>query len=324
MRNYAIRRALINIPVIWFVITLVFLATNALPGDFVAETIAASNPIGAEDPEAQERFREQVREELGLHRPVHERYAVYMADLARGEFGTSFQTRRPTIDMFRDGLAPTAQLGIMTFIVLVMVSIPIGVISAIRQDTIIDYVLRVIAITALAAPNFWVATIVLLYVVQWGLWDVQLTRSPLLWEDPWASFKLFIIPAVVGGFAAGAQVMRLLRSQMLEVLRQDYIRTAWSKGMRERTIIMRHALKNAFIPVLTIFGLTLATLIAGNVVFEYIFNINGIGNRMITAIRARDVPVLQTFILIIATFVVFVNLAIDLLYGALDPRIRFS
>ncbi len=324
MRNYAIRRALINIPVIWFVVTLVFLAANVLPGDFVAQQVAAQNPIGADSPEQRQRFEQQVREELGLHRPVHERYVRYMADLLQGDFGTSFQTRRPTVDMFMDGVPKTAQLSIMTFIVLVVISIPIGVISAIRQDTIIDYVLRVFSITALAAPNFWVATMILLYVVHWNLWEVQLTRSPLIWEDPWASFKLYIIPATAGGLAAGAGVMRLLRSQMLEVLRQDYIRTAWSKGMRERSIITRHALKNAFIPVLTIMGLTLATLLSGNVVFEWIFNIDGIGNKMLVAIRSRDVPVMQTFILIIATFVVFVNLGIDLLYGALDPRIRFS
>ena len=184
--------------------------------------------------------------------------------------------------------------------------------------------LRVFSIGALAAPNFWVATMVLLYVVRWGLWNVPITNGPLLWEDPVKSLKWFIIPSVVGGLAAGATTMRLLRSQMLEVLRQDYIRTAWSKGLGERIVVMRHALKNAFIPVVTVLGLTIATLISGNVVFEYIFNIPGVGNRILRSIRSRDVPVVQAFILVIATFVVFVNLAIDLLYGLLDPRIRYS
>ncbi len=138
------------------------------------------------------------------------------------------------------------------------------------------------------------------------------------------SFKKFIIPSVVGGIASGATTMRLLRSQMLEVLRQDYIRTAWAKGLGERMVIMRHALKNAFIPVVTVLGLSLATLLSGNIVFEYIFGINGVGNRILSAIQARDVPVVQAFVLIIATFVVFVNLAVDLLYGLLDPRIRYS
>jgi peptide/nickel transport system permease protein len=173
-------------------------------------------------------------------------------------------------------------------------------------------------------PNFWIATMALLYVVRWSLWEVPISTAPLLWEDPGASLRLFIIPAVVGGLASGASVMRLLRSQMLEVLRQDYIRTAWSKGLRERVIIIRHALKNAMVPVVTVLGLTLASLLSGNVVFENLFAIPGVGRRILAAIVARDVPVVQAFVLVIATFVVFVNLAIDLLYGVLDPRIRYS
>jgi peptide/nickel transport system permease protein len=244
--------------------------------------------------------------------------------MLRGDFGTSYETRKPALDGFRKGLPYTLQLSLMTLFFGVVTSIPIGIISAVRQDTWVDYILRVVAIGALAAPNFWVATMVLLYVVRWDLWTVPLTASPLLWEDPVGSMKLFIIPAVVGGVASGAGTMRLLRSQMLEVLRQDYIRTAWSKGLRERIVITRHALKNAFIPVITVLGLTIATLLSGNVVFEFLFNINGVGNRILRSIRSRDVPVVQAFVLIIATFVVFVNLAIDLLYGMLDPRIRYS
>lgn len=323
MRNYAIRRALINIPVIWFVITLVFLATNVLPGDFVAQRIAVQNPI-SDDPAARELQLQQIRKELGLNDPVPIRYVKYMGNLLKGDFGTSYETRQPALKGFVRGLPYTLQLSIMTLFFGVLVSIPVGIISAIRQDTWVDYVLRVFSISALAAPNFWVATMVLLYVVRWGLWRVPLTEGPLLWESPIESLKWFIIPSVVGGLAAGATTMRLLRSQMLEVLRQDYIRTAWSKGLGERVVVIRHALKNAFIPVVTVLGLTIATLISGNVVFEYIFNIPGIGNRILRSIQSRDVPVVQAFILVIATFIVFVNLAIDLLYGLLDPRIRYS
>jgi peptide/nickel transport system permease protein len=323
MRNYAIRRALINIPVIFFVATLVFMATSVLPGDFVAQRIAVQNPI-SDDPGARQRQLETIREELGLNDAVHVRYVKYIGNLLRGDFGTSYETRKSALDGFRRGLPYTLQLSLMTLFFGVITSIPIGIISAVRQDTWVDYLLRIFAIGALAAPNFWVATMVLLYVVRWELFHVPLTASPLLWEDPVDSMKLFIIPAVVGGFASGAGTMRLLRSQMLEVLRQDYIRTAWAKGLRERIVITRHALKNAFIPVITVLGLTIATLLSGNVVFEFLFNINGIGNRILRSIRSRDVPVVQAFVLIIATFVVFVNLAIDLLYGMLDPRIRYS
>jgi peptide/nickel transport system permease protein len=333
MRNYIIRRTIINIQVILLVATLVFFATSVLPGDFVATRIASQNPV-PDNPEAQAEQIRQIRAELGLDDNVVVRYVKYIGNLLRGDFGTSFQTKEPALEGFKDGLPYTLQLSLMTLFVSIVTSIPIGIISAIRQDRPIDYILRIVAIVALAAPNFWVATMLLLYISTGGIpipftpweigWSVNLTGHPLLWEDPIDSFKLFIIPAVAGGLASGAGIMRLLRSQMLEVLRQDYVRTAWAKGLRERVIIVRHALKNALIPVVTVLGLTIAGLISGNVVFEFLFNIPGVGNKILTAIRARDVPVVQAFVLVIATFVVFVNLGIDLLYGVLDPRIRFS
>ena len=323
MRNYIFRRTLINIPVILLVATLVFFATNVLPGDFVAQRIAAQNPIGT-DRESREGQIKKIREDLGLDEALPVRYVKYIGNLVTGDFGVSYRTREGALQGFRKGIPYTLQLSIMTLIVALMTSIPIGILSAIRQDSWVDYVLRIFAIVALAAPNFWVATVALLYVVKFHMWDVPITQHPLLWDDPVASIKLFGIPAVVGGIASGAGIMRLLRSQMLEVLRQDYIRTAWAKGMRERVVITRHALKNALIPVITVIGLTVAGLISGNVVFEFLFNIPGVGARILTAVNARDVPVLQAFVLVIATFIVFVNLAVDVLYGVIDPRIRLS
>jgi peptide/nickel transport system permease protein len=301
----------------------VFFATNVLPGDFVAQRIAQQNPTGstAEEIEAQLRA---VRADLGIDKPVVERYIDYIWKTVRGDLGTSYRTRESAVSGFKRGLPYTLQLSLMTLFVALSTSIPIGIISAIRQDSWIDYVLRLFAIIAVAAPGFWVATVLLLFVVRWQLWNIDLINQPLLWQDPVNSLKLFVLPAVAGGIASGAGVMRLLRSQMLEVLRQDYIRTAWSKGLSERVIIVRHAMKNAMIPVLTVIGLTIAGLLSGNVIFEFLFNIPGIGNRILDAIRQRDVPVVQAFVLIIATFVVFVNLAVDVLYGMLDPRIRFS
>ena len=323
MRNYALRRALINIPVIWLVATLVFVATSVLPGDFVAQRIAIQNPI-SNDPRLQQLQIDKVKADLGLDKPLQTRYVIYLGNLLKGDFGTSFETRRPALQGFRDGMPYTLQLTILTLIIVLVASLPIGVISAVRQDSPIDYVLRIFSIGMLAAPNFWLATMALLYVVRFGLWEVPITARPLLWEDPIGSIKLFGIPAVVGGLSAGAPIMRLLRSQMLEVMRQDYVRTAWAKGLRERSIILRHALKNALIPATTLLGLTVAGLLSGNVVFEYIFNIPGIGSKTLRAINARDVPVLQAFVLVVATFVVFVNLAIDLFYVVLDPRIRLN
>ncbi len=313
----------VNIPVIWLVATLVFLATSVLPGDFVAQRIAAQDPTST-DPALRQQQIEAVRKELGLDKPVAQRYVIYLGNLLRGDFGVSYQNKEPALQGMKDGLPYSLQLSLMSLFIAVITSIPIGIISAIRQDSITDYGLRFFAILALAMPNFWVGTMLLLYVVKWKLWSIPISTSPLLWEDPMVSLKLFILPAIAGGLASGAGVMRLLRSQMLEVLRQDYIRTAWAKGMRERVIIIRHAMKNAMVPVVTVLGLTLAGLLSGNVVFENLFGIPGVGRRILAAINARDVPVVQAFVLVIATFIVFVNLGIDLLYGVLDPRIRYS
>lgn len=331
MRNYILRRIVVNIPVIWLVATLVFLATSVLPGDFVAQRIAAQDPTST-DPALRAQQIEAVRHDLGLDKPVPKRYVIYLGNLLKGDFGKSYQTREPALQGMKDGLPYSLQLAIMSLIIGLCTSIPIGIISAIRQDSAIDYVLRIFAILVLAMPSFWVGTMLLLYCVKgvsvFGLftvgWTIDLTDPKLLWEDPGSSFRGFILPAVAGGLASAAGVMRLLRSQMLEVLRQDYIRTAWAKGMRERVVILRHAMKNAMVPVVTVLGLTLAGLLSGNVVFENLFGIPGVGRRILTAIQARDVPVVQAFVLVIATFIVFVNLGIDLLYGVLDPRIRYS
>jgi len=323
VRTYILRRVVVNIPVIWLVATLVFFATSVLPGDFVAQRIAAQDPTST-DPALRQAQIDAVRKDLGLDKPVVQRYFVYLGNLLRGDFGISYQTRESALQGMKEGLPYSLQLALMSLAISILTSIPIGIISAIRQDSMIDYVLRVFAILVLAMPNFWIATMALLYVIRWSLWEVPISTAPLLWEDPAASLRLFIIPAVVGGLASGAGVMRLLRSQMLEVLRQDYIRTAWAKGLRERVVIIRHALKNALVPVVTVLGLSFAGLLSGNVVFENLFAIPGVGRRILAAIVARDVPVVQAFVLVIATFVVFVNLAIDLLYGVLDPRIRYS
>jgi peptide/nickel transport system permease protein len=315
---------LINIPVILLVATLVFFATSVLPGDYVLQRLTSNDSVENSTPEQRIKHLADVRKELGLNDPVAVRYVKYIGRLAKGDFGTSFANGKPALTPFKDGIPYTAQLGLMTFFVALITSIPIGILSAVRQDSWPDYILRVFSIFALAMPNFWVATMILLFVVRWGLWEVPITTHPLLWDDPIASIKLFGIPATAGGLAAGAGIMRLLRSQMLEVLRQDYIRTAWAKGVRERTVVIRHALKNAMVPVLTSIGLVLAGIIGGNVVFESLFNIPGVGFKILDAIRARDIAVVQAFVIVIATFIVFVNLGIDLLYGMIDPRIHYA
>lgn len=323
MTRYFAGRVLINLVVVWIVATLVFFATSILPGDFVARRLAGQT-VSSGDAGAIRAQLERTRREFGLDKPVYTRYLSYLGNLLRGDLGTSYRTGRPALDEFKDGLPYTLQLSLMTLAVGLLVSIPLGVIAAVRQDTPVDYLIRLLAIFAVAAPNFWIGTILLFAVIRLGLWRIEIVRHPLLWDDPVASLKLFILPAIAGGLATGAGVLRLLRSQMLEVLRQDYVRTAWAKGLNERAIVIRHVLKNAALPVFTVIGLTVAALIGGNVVFEQLFNIPGVGYRILNGINQRDVPVVQSFVLVLATFVVFVNLMVDMLYGLLDPRIRLA
>lgn len=322
MSRYIVRRILINIPVIWIIATAVFFASTVLPGDFVAQRLAGQISVG--DPAQQQAQQQAIREDFGLDKPVIERYIIYLGELVRGDLGTSYRTGKPALEGFVDGLPYTVQLSVLTMIVGLVMSVPLGIMSAVKQDSFWDYGLRFFAISSVAAPSFWTATFLLFAVVRFDLWTVELIDQPLLWEDPIKSLQLFGLPAIAGGLLSGATIMRLLRSQMLEVLRQDYVRTAWSKGLRQRAIIMNHALKNAMIPVFTVIGITIATLISGNVVFELIFNIPGVGYRVLQAINQRDQPVVQAFVLVIATFVVFVNLMVDVAYGWFDPRIRYS
>jgi peptide/nickel transport system permease protein len=202
--------------------------------------------------------------------------------------------------------------------------VPIGIISAVRQDTWLDYVLRMFAIFWLAVPSFFVGVLLLYSLARWAHWSPPITNYKGFFEDPLLNMQAMVLPAIAGGLATGAIIMRFLRSQMLEVLRQDYVRTAWSKGLRERAVVLRHALKNALIPVLTVISLLLATVVSGNVVLETLFQIPGIGFYVVNAIQQYDYPVVQGVVLVMAAGLVFVNLLVDMAYAWLDPRIRYG
>jgi peptide/nickel transport system permease protein len=212
----------------------------------------------------------------------------------------------------------------MIAVIAFAVSIPVGIISAIQQDTWIDYILRGFSILAVACPVFFSAVLLLLLVVHYHLWTVDLVNRPHLWTHPAAAFKLYIIPAAAGGIAGGSGIMRLLRSQMLEVLRQDYIRTATAKGLASRRVILQHALKNAMIPVLTVMGLTIAGIIGGQIILENMFNIPGMGQYLFSRLLVRDFPPFQGIVILIAIVIVMSNLIVDIVYAWLDPRIRLA
>ena len=272
-----------------------------------------------------------IRHRLGIDKSLGQQYIEFLWDTVRLDFGTSFQTNESSFDIFSRALPRTIHLNVYSFIIAVLIAFPVGVLSAMRQDRPIDYGLRTFAILALAAPSFWIATMFIFVVTPGGISEGGIFSIPFTSEDARSIFTsvdgffaLYTIPAVAGGIAAGAGLMRITRSELLEVLRQDYVRTAWSKGLRERTVIRRHAMRNASVNVLSILGLQLAALVGGNIILEILFNIPGIGLLLIQRIGQADLPVIQTLVFFSALFVIVVNIVIDISYAVIDPRIRFS
>ncbi|UCH87048.1 MAG: ABC transporter permease [Dehalococcoidia bacterium] len=319
MQQYIVRRALLNVLVIFMVITMVFLGLRLTPGDF------AVRQAGAQIPQhSTEEAKEIVRHDLGLDKPMPKQYWEFVSGLFQGDLGDSFVSKEPVMLELKDRLAPSIELGILQIAVAIMVAVPIGIISAIRQDTWLDYILRMFAIFWLAVPSFFVGVLLLYSLARWAHWSPPITNYKGFFDDPLLNMQAMFLPALAGGLAIGAIIMRFLRSQMLEVLRQDYVRTAWSKGLRERAVVLRHALKNALIPVLTVISLLLATVVSGNVVLETLFQVPGIGFYVVNAIQQYDYPVVQGVVLVMAAGLVFVNLLVDMTYAWLDPRIRYG
>ena len=323
MQQYILRRILLFIPTVFLIITIVFLAGQART-DYATQKVAVGSTSGnIGDFEEQ---LERTRKSLGLDGPIWERYLRYIGDVMQGDFGESFLTNRKVTTELQDRLVPSIELGIMQIVIGVAIAIPIAVISSVRQDSWLDYGLRVFAILGLAIPVFFLGPLLLLASVRWFSWTPPLvpTAYAEIWEDPITNLKMLALPALAGGLAEAAVIMRLLRSQMLEVLRQDYVRTAWAKGLRERSVVTRHALRNALVPVVTVIGLSVGTLFGGNVILERIFGIPGAGQFIVISMQQNDFPMVQGTVLIIGIALVATNLVVDLAYAWLDPRIRFA
>lgn len=319
MQGYIIRRIIGAAFVVFLTGTFAFFAIRVLPGD------AATAALGLDAGSASAEQIAERRAEYGLDKPLYEQYGSWLWDSIRLSPGNSFINRANTVwyEIGRS-LPYSIELGVLIMIVGFLVAFPVGIISALFQDRGLDYALRTLAILALAAPVFWTAAIASLFVLQWDLFLIDVIGQPHLWEDPGKAITWYLIPMFAGGFAGTAATMRLLRSQMLEVMRQDYVRTARAKGLRESMVILRHALRNALLPVLTVMGVTIATIIGSQVILENMFNIPGIGNLIISSLFERDNPVFTWAIVLIAVFVVATNLVVDILYGIIDPRIRLS
>ena len=272
-----------------------------------------------------------IRNRLGIDKGLGTQYVEFLWDTVRLKFRDSFQTNEPSLDIFLRALPRTLHLNIYALIVALVVALPVGVLSAMRQDRPLDYGLRGFAILALAAPSFWIATMMIFVVTpggisEAGIWSIPLTSEEArsIFTDFTGALALYTIPAVAGGIAAGAGLMRITRSELLEVLRQDYVRTAWSKGLRERTVIRRHAMRNALVNVMSVLGLQIAALVGGNIILELLFNIPGIGLLLIQRINQADLPVVQTMVFFFALFIIVVNIIIDISYAVIDPRIRYT
>ena len=315
MSRYLLRRLLLLVPTLLGVSIIVFVLVRLLPGDAVALQLQDARASAADEA--------ALRTQLGLDRPIYLQYVDWLGTLLRGDLGHSFRSHQPVVQELANRLPVTAELGLLALVIAAAVATAVGVLSAVRQDTWADYAARSAAIGLLAVPGFWLGTLVVTLPSVWWHWTPPL-RYVRLTEDPVRNLGIVVLPAVILGLGLSGGLMRLVRTQMLEVLRQDFIRTAAAKGLAERSVVVRHALKNAFIPALTVLGLQVAVLVSGTVVLESIFVLPGMGRYLLESVQARDYPAIQGLNLIFATVIVLTNLLVDLLYGWLDPRVRYS
>jgi peptide/nickel transport system permease protein len=313
--RYLARRLLLLVPTLIGVSMVVFVLVRLLPGD--AATLQLQDARSSAADEA------ALRAQLGLDKPIYLQYADWLGTLMHGDLGHSFRSKQSIAQELSTRIPVTLELGITALVIATIVATTIGVISAVRQDTWMDYVSRSAAIALLAIPAFWLGTLVVTLPSVWWHWTPPLQYVRFT-QDPAKNLGIIIVPALILGLGLSGGLMRLVRTQMLEVLRQDFIRTASAKGLAEQVVITRHALKNAFIPALTVLGLQVGLLVSGTVVLESIFVLPGMGRYLLEAVQSRDYPAIQALNLIFATVIVVTNLVVDLLYGWLDPRVRYT
>jgi peptide/nickel transport system permease protein len=314
MTTYAIRRLLLAVPTLVVVMLAVFSIIRLLPGDIVRLMVAEQNYAVDEN---------ALREDLGLNDPILVQFAKWTGGVLTGDLGESLWTKRAISTELRQRFPVSMELGIYSVIIGLLIALPVGILSAIRQDTWMDYLGRSFAIGLISVPGFWLATLLLVFPLIWWGWAPPLSYKS--WsEGPLDHLYYFFWPSLLLGAGLSGTTMRLTRNQMLEVLRQDYVRTAHAKGLRERSVIIRHALKNAMIPVVTVIGLQIGFVVSGTVIFETIFSMPGVGKFYFEAINFRDYPTIQATALFIALTIVLANIIVDLTYAVIDPRIRYT
>ena len=315
MARYLVRRLLLAIPVLLIVSILIFGAVRVIPGD-VCRLVLQS-------PEVTQDQCDRVDRDLGLDKPAPQQYLSWLGGVLQGDFGKSNLTKRPVFGEIRHRMNTTLELAILASAFAIAVAIPMGVYAALKQDKLPDYASRLVTIGWLSMPSFWVGTMLITFPAKW--WGYAPPAGYVqFWEDPIINLQQVYLAAISLGLALSATLARLMRSSMLEVLRQDYIRTARSKGLRERVILSKHALKNAMLPVVTLFGLQLGFLLGGTVVLESIFALPGLGTLLLDSVIRKDFTQLQGLVLFFSVVIIIINIAVDLSYAWFDPRIRYS
>ena len=311
-----VRRLLLAIPVLILSSLIVFGLMRVMPGDALTVLMGESGNVSAKD-------LQKLQRDLGLDLPYYKQYGIWLWQMVTFNPGYSIFTNEPIAVALKKSIPVTVELATLAIILGLVIAIPVGVISATRQDKPADYAGRLVAMSGLSLPDFWLGTLVITFAAIWFHWIPPIGYVSL-WESPWKNLQQFVLPAGVLGYRLASATMRMTRSTLLEVLREDYVRTAWAKGLGERIIIYKHALKNAMIPVITLVGGQFGTLLAGTVIVEVIFALPGMGRLTVEAILFRDYPVVQTNVMIVALTIVTLNLLVDLTYAWLDPRIRYQ
>lgn len=316
MKTYIAQRLGIGLVTLFGMSVVIFLLLRLAPGNIVDILFSTGGYVNPSE-------RAAIEQELGLDKPIWVQYVAWLGQLAAGDLGKSYRYDLPAWELIRPLIPVTLELAALSLIVSVLLGVPTGVISAVRQDTRLDYALRVFSLAGLSMPSFWLGMVIILSLVAWFGWI-----PPVTYVGPRENLGLhaiqFLLPALAVGYRSSALIMRFTRSSLLEVMREDYVRTAWAKGQTERVVIWRHALKNAILPVVTVIGIEFAFLIGGLVVTETVFNLPGLARFLVQAILWRDYPIVQNLVMLIAIVVIVSNLVVDMLYGVLDPRVRYG
>ena len=316
MHVYLFQRFITAFLTLFGMSVVIFILLRLVPGNIVDILFSSAGYV---NPAA----KQEIAHELGLDQSIPVQYGRWLKDIARGDLGKSYRYDIPAWQVIKPRIPVTVELAFFALLIAVILGVPVGVLSAVRQDTATDYLLRTLSLAGLSMPSFWLGMVIILFLVSWFGWIPSMTYvSPF--EDFKAHVLQFLFPALAVGYRSSALIMRITRSSMLDVLREDYIRTAWAKGQREWIVVFGHALRNAMLPVVTVIGIEFAFMIGGLVVTETVFNLPGVARYLVDAILWRDYPVVQNLVMFIAIVVVVANLTVDILYGWLDPRIRYG